>query len=185
MHSSAVRHINSRPYTGAGTAHTRHRHRLQQRRNRILRLHIPERPPAEPQPPPIQHSTEDELYSTRLCPSRLAAQPFFLFGEHPHSAQRGASQASEGARDSVTSHLAVDLDEALHEDGLDLLVGERVLQAVAKDEDKGKALAELVGARRGAGGLQVQEVRREGSRHAGINAPRCRPSCQASSAWAH
>jgi len=52
----------------------------------------------------------------------------------------------------IGANLAVDLDEALHEDGLDLLVGERVLQAVAKDEDKGKALAELVRAGRRARG---------------------------------
>ena len=46
----------------------------------------------------------------------------------------------------VDTSLAVNLDEALHEDGGHLLVGERVLQAVAQDEAQGKALAGLVGA---------------------------------------
>ena len=44
----------------------------------------------------------------------------------------------------VDTSLAVNLDEALHEDGGHLLVGERVLQAVAQEHRERHALAELV-----------------------------------------
>merc|ERR1712167_142724 len=51
----------------------------------------------------------------------------------------------------VGAHLAVDLDEALHEDLLHLLAGEGVFEAVAQHEDERQALAQLVGTRRGTG----------------------------------
>merc|ERR1711998_142004 len=51
----------------------------------------------------------------------------------------------------VGAHLAVDLDEALHEDLLHLLAGESVFEAVAQHEDERQALAQLVGTRRGTG----------------------------------
>jgi hypothetical protein len=50
-------------------------------------------------------------------------------------------------------HLAIDLDEALHQDLLHLLAGKRVLETVTEDEHEGKALAELVGTGRRARGL--------------------------------
>ena len=45
---------------------------------------------------------------------------------------------------SVGADLAIDLDEALHEDLLDFLLGQGVLQSVTEDEHKRKALTELV-----------------------------------------
>merc|ERR1712196_202088 len=44
----------------------------------------------------------------------------------------------------VCSHLAIDLHEALHENLLHLLLGQRILEAIAQDKDKRQALAELV-----------------------------------------
>merc|ERR1712227_883238 len=44
----------------------------------------------------------------------------------------------------VGADLAVHLNQALHEDLLHLLVGERVLQAVAQDKHQRKALTKLV-----------------------------------------
>ena len=58
----------------------------------------------------------------------------------------------------VDTSLAVNLDEALHEDGGHLLVGERVLQAVAQDEAQGKALAGLVGTGGGLGGEDAAQL---------------------------
>lgn len=50
----------------------------------------------------------------------------------------------------VGADLAVNLDEALHENGVDLAGVERILQAVAEEDDEGKGVAELV---RTGGGL--------------------------------
>ena len=44
----------------------------------------------------------------------------------------------------VRANLAVDLDKPLHEDGQDLLTGERVLETVPQKDDEGQALAQLV-----------------------------------------
>ena len=51
----------------------------------------------------------------------------------------------------VSADLAVNLDELLHDDLDDLTAVQGVLQAVAKDDDDGEALAQLVGAGGGAG----------------------------------
>jgi hypothetical protein len=45
----------------------------------------------------------------------------------------------------VGADFAVDLDKALHHDGLGLAVVEGILQAVANEDDEGKAVTELVG----------------------------------------
>jgi len=50
----------------------------------------------------------------------------------------------------VGADLAIDLDEALHEDGIDLTGVERILQAVAEEDDEREGVAELV---RTGGGL--------------------------------
>jgi hypothetical protein len=50
----------------------------------------------------------------------------------------------------VGADLAVDLDKALHEDSVDLAGVERILQAVAEEDDKRQGVAELV---RTGGGL--------------------------------
>ena len=42
------------------------------------------------------------------------------------------------------SHLAVDLDQTLHEDLLDFLLCQRILEAIAEDQDQRQALTELV-----------------------------------------
>lgn len=61
----------------------------------------------------------------------------------------------------VGADLAVDLDQALHEDGLGLAVVEGILEAVADEHDQGHAVAELVRTGRGLGsvgsGQLVQE----------------------------
>ena len=46
----------------------------------------------------------------------------------------------------IGARLAVDLDEPLHEDVLDLLASQRILEAVAQQDDQRQALAQLVGA---------------------------------------
>jgi hypothetical protein len=43
----------------------------------------------------------------------------------------------------VSAHLPVDLHEALHQDGVRLCAGERILQAIAQDERERQALAQL------------------------------------------
>ena len=53
----------------------------------------------------------------------------------------------------VGPDLAIDLDQALHDDRRDLTASERILQAVAQEDVEGQGLAELVRARRGAGRL--------------------------------
>ena len=45
----------------------------------------------------------------------------------------------------VGADLAVNLDEALHEDGIDLAGVERVLQTVTEENDQRQRVAELVG----------------------------------------
>lgn len=50
----------------------------------------------------------------------------------------------------VSADLAVDLDQTLHEDGVDLASVERILQAVAEEDDEREGVAELV---RTGGGL--------------------------------
>ena len=55
-----------------------------------------------------------------------------------------------GGEGGVGADLAVNLDEALHEDGIDLASVERVLQAVAEKYDQRQRVAELV---RTGGGL--------------------------------
>lgn len=50
-----------------------------------------------------------------------------------------------GGEGHVGADLVVDLDQALHDDGLGLAVVEGVLEAVADEDDQGKAVASLVG----------------------------------------
>jgi hypothetical protein len=55
-----------------------------------------------------------------------------------------------GGEGGVGADLAVDLDEALHEDGVDLTAVERILETVAEEDDERQGVAELV---RTGGGL--------------------------------
>lgn len=58
--------------------------------------------------------------------------------------------SGEGA---VSADLAVDLDQTLHKDGVDLAGVERILKTVAEEDDEGKGVAELVRTGRGLGGV--------------------------------
>jgi len=87
-------------------------------------------------------------------------------------------------------HLAVNLDETLHEDLLDLLLGKSVLETVTENEDERKALTELVrasGRARGLEGGNSGSVRMSACLvgRSWVSLPRFHPSCQASSALAH
>ena len=62
-----------------------------------------------------------------------------------------------GGVGDVGADLAVDLDEALHHDGLRLAVVEGILQPVADEDDQGHALAQLVRTGRGTGGVDTRE----------------------------
>ncbi len=58
----------------------------------------------------------------------------------------------------VGADLAVHLDEALHEDGFGLTVVERILEAVADEDDQRHAVAELVGTGRRARGVDARQL---------------------------
>lgn len=58
-----------------------------------------------------------------------------------------------GGEGHVGADLVVDLDQALHDNGLGLAVVEGVLQAVADEDDQGEAVASLVGTGRGLGSV--------------------------------
>jgi hypothetical protein len=53
----------------------------------------------------------------------------------------------------IGADLAIDLDQALHEDGLGLAVVEGILEAVSDEDDQRHAVAELVGTGRGLGSV--------------------------------
>ena len=59
--------------------------------------------------------------------------------------RRQARTHEAGGVGLVSARLAVNLDESLHKDVLDLLGVERILQAVAQQDDQRHALAQLVG----------------------------------------
>jgi hypothetical protein len=58
----------------------------------------------------------------------------------------------------VGADLAVDLDEALHENGVDLAGVERILQSVAEEDDQRQRVAELVRTGRCLGGIGTWET---------------------------
>ena len=58
----------------------------------------------------------------------------------------------------VCSDFAIDLYEALHDDLLDLTAIESVLETISDEDDKRKAVAELVRTRRGAGSVCTREL---------------------------
>lgn len=58
----------------------------------------------------------------------------------------------------VGADLAVNLDEALHHDGAGLAEVERILEAVAQEDDQGHAVAELVGTGRRAGSVGARQL---------------------------
>lgn len=58
----------------------------------------------------------------------------------------------------VGSDLAIDLDQALHENGLGLAVVEGILQAVADEDDEGHAVTLLVRTGGGLGGIDTRQL---------------------------
>jgi hypothetical protein len=58
-----------------------------------------------------------------------------------------------GREGAVGADLAVDLDQALLDDGLDLVAVERILEAVAEEDDQRQRVAELVRTGRGLGSV--------------------------------
>lgn len=58
----------------------------------------------------------------------------------------------------VGADLGVDLDQALHEDGLGLAVVERILEAVSDEDDQRHAVAELVRTGRGLRGVDTGQL---------------------------
>jgi hypothetical protein len=54
---------------------------------------------------------------------------------------------------AVSADLSVDLDKTLHEDVLDFLTVQGILQTVAQEDNKRKALAGLVGTSAGLGSI--------------------------------
>jgi hypothetical protein len=63
-----------------------------------------------------------------------------------------------GGEGAVGADLAVDLDEALLDDGLDLVTVERILKAVAEEDDQGQRVAGLVRTSGGLGSVGTWEV---------------------------
>lgn len=63
-----------------------------------------------------------------------------------------------GGVGDVGADLAIDLDEALHHDGLGLTVVERILEAVAHEDNEGHALAELVRTSGRAGSIDTRQL---------------------------
>lgn len=58
----------------------------------------------------------------------------------------------------VSADLAVDLDQALHENRLGLAVVQGILETVADEDDQGQAVAELVRTGRGLGGIDTGQL---------------------------
>lgn len=58
----------------------------------------------------------------------------------------------------VGSHLAVDLDKSLHQDGVDLSTVESVLETVSQEDDQGQRLPELVGTGRRSGSVGAGQL---------------------------
>ena len=63
-----------------------------------------------------------------------------------------------GGVGGVSPDLAIDLDQALHDDRSHLLARQSVLEAVAEENGERKGFAELVRTRRGARGLYIVVV---------------------------
>ena len=61
-----------------------------------------------------------------------------------------------GGVGGVSPDLAIDLDQALHDDRSHLLARQSVLEAVAEEDGEGEGLAQLVWAGRGAGSLKTR-----------------------------
>lgn len=66
-----------------------------------------------------------------------------------------------GGEGHVGADLVVDLDQALHDNGLGLAVVEGVLQAVTDEDDQGKTVASLVGTGRGLGSVATGQLVQE------------------------
>ena len=58
----------------------------------------------------------------------------------------------------VSPDLAIDLDQALHDNRRDLLARKSILEAVAEENGEGKGFTELVGTGGGAGSLLTEQL---------------------------
>lgn len=63
-----------------------------------------------------------------------------------------------GREGHIGADFAVDLDQALHEDGLGLAVVQGILETIADEDDQGQAVAELVRTGRGLGGVDTGQL---------------------------
>lgn len=81
-----------------------------------------------------------------------------LDGDDVHEAGREAD---------VGAHLAVNLDQSLHDDRPGLAVVERILEAVADEDDQGQALAKLMRTRGRLGGVGTRQFVEEPVRGGG------------------
>lgn len=63
-----------------------------------------------------------------------------------------------GREGRVGSDLTVDLDESLHQNGVDLSAVESVLESVSQEDDQRKRLSELVGTGRGSGSVGAGQL---------------------------
>jgi hypothetical protein len=75
-----------------------------------------------------------------------------LNGDDVHEASRVGA---------VGANLAVNLDKTLHKDVLNFLTVQGILETVAQEDDKGKALAGLVGTSRGLGSIGTYKLKRK------------------------
>lgn len=65
-----------------------------------------------------------------------------------------------GGVGDVSADLAIDLDEPLHADLLDLISSQSVLETVPQEDDEGQALPQFVGTSGGTRSLQNQTFKK-------------------------
>lgn len=95
----------------------------------------------------------------------------------PHVVETRLTHEASGVG-LVGADLAVNLNKALLKDSSDLLASKSVLEAVAEEDGQRQRLAELVGTRRGAGGLGTLVL--PATMFGRSCSRRCRPACRAS-----
>jgi hypothetical protein len=92
-----------------------------------------------------------------------------------------------GGEGGVGADLAVDLDEALHKDGVDLTAVERILETVAEEDDERQGVAELVRTGGGLGSIgtwKMSVLSSQCRRRSGCGSRAYRTACPGASARA-